>query len=156
VLSKNIAWLTSTLAEATLVFTFITVLNPAQVLPQLLMYTTGYLAVALAGGVMGTWISITKPIKPPQQGMARRSPGGVMGLVAFLGIIVVAAAVVLAVVAVRALTPAPWHELASAVVTVLALLVSAVVWWIALDRNADVLELRREGMIDVLAKSTDA
>ena len=156
VLSKNVAWLTSVFTEAAVVFAFISVLHPAEVLPQLAMFTTGYVAVALAGSVMGTWVSITKPIKPPQQGMARRSPGGIMGVVAFLVILLVAGAVVLAVVAVRALTPAAYDEPASVVVTTLLMLGSAVVWWIALDRNADVLDLRREGMIDVLAKSTDA
>jgi uncharacterized membrane protein YfcA len=100
-------------------------------------------------------VSITRPIKPPQQGMARRSPGGVVGLVAFLAMLVVAGGVVLAVVAVRALTPDPYDNVASLSVTTVLLNAAAVVWWIALDRNADTLERHREGMIDVLAKSAD-
>jgi cytochrome bd-type quinol oxidase subunit 2 len=87
--------------------------------------------------------------------MARRSPGGVVGLVAFLAMLVVAGGVVLAVVAVRALTPDPYDNVASLSVTTVLLIAAAVVWWIALDRNADTLERHREGMIDVLAKSAD-
>jgi hypothetical protein len=119
------------------------------------MMVTGYVAVALAGGVMGSWVSISRPMKPPQQGMARRSPGGVVGLLAFLAILLVAGVVIVAVLAVRALTPDAYHAPASFAVTTFMLCVSAAVWWIALDRNADLLEQKREGMIDVLAKSVD-
>ena len=154
VLSKNVVWLGSALLEASMVLTFMAVTRPA-VVAQLPMYATGFVAVALMGGVMGSWVSITRPIKPPQQGMARRSPGGVVGLLAFLAVLVVAGAVVLAVFAVRTLTPDAYDDAASLVVTSLMLIASAVVWWIALDRNADTLERHREGMIDVLAKSTD-
>jgi hypothetical protein len=44
---------------------------------------------------------------------------------------------------------------ASLSVTTVLLIAAAVVWWIALERNADTLERHREGMIDVLAKSAD-
>jgi len=150
-----VVWLASALAEATLVFVFMALTRPPALVAQLPTYVTGYAAVALMGGVLGTWVSITRPIKPPQQGMARRSPGGVVGLVAFLAMLVVAGCMVLAVVAVRALTPDPYDNVASLSVTTVLLLAAAVVWWIALDRNADTLERHREGMIDVLAKSAD-
>jgi hypothetical protein len=156
VLTKNVMWLASALFEATVVFVFMALTRPRQEVALLPLFATGYVAVALVGGVMGSWVSITRPIKPPQQGMARRSPGGVVGLVAFLVILLVAGAVVLAVLAVRALTPDAYDQAASLAVTTLLLLVSAAVWWIALDRNADTLERHREGMIDVLAKSADA
>jgi hypothetical protein len=155
VLTKNVVWLVSALLEATLVFVFLAVTRPAAVLAQLPMYATGFAAVALMGGVMGSWVSITRPIKPPQQGMARRSPGDIVGALAFLAVLVVAGVVVLAVFAVRAITPDAYDNAASLTVTSLMLIASAVVWWIALDRNADTLEQHREGMIDVLAKSTD-
>ncbi len=155
VLTKNVVWLASVLLEATMVFVFMAVTRPTEVFTWLPIYVTGFLTVALAGGVMGSWVSITRPIKPPTQGMARRSPGGVVGLVAFLAVLVVAGTVVLAVFAVRALTPDAYDQPASLAVTLLLLLVSAAVWWIALDRNADTLERHREGMIDVLAKSAD-
>jgi hypothetical protein len=155
VLTKNVVWLASALAEAMIVFVFMALTRPPALVAQLPAYATGYAAVALIGGVMGSWVSITRPIKPPQQGMARRSPGGVVGLLAFLAMLVVAGGVVLAVVAVRKLTPDPYHNAASLAVTSLLLVAAAAVWWIALDRNADTLEQHREGMIDVLAKSVD-
>jgi hypothetical protein len=155
VLTKNVVWLASALLEATLVFVFMALTRPPALVAELPFYATGYAAVALMGGVLGTWVSITRPIKPPQQGMARRSPGGVVGLVAFLAMLVVAGGVVLAVVAVRALTPDPYDNVASLSVTTVLLIAAAVVWWIALERNADTLERHREGMIDVLAKSAD-
>lgn len=155
VLTKNVVWLTSALLEATIVFVFMAVTRPAAAQVQLPMYATGFVAVALAGGVMGSWVSITRPIKPPQQGMGRRNPGGVVGLVAFVAVLAVAGAVVLAVFAVRALTPEAYKLPASIAVTTLLMFVSAAVWWIALDRNSDTLERCREGMIDVLAKSAD-
>jgi hypothetical protein len=156
VLSKNVVWLASALFEATVVFVFMALTRPPELVAQLPIYATGFAAVALAGGIMGTWVSITRPMKPPQQGMARRSPGGVVGLVAFIVVLLVAGLVVLAVLAARALTPAPYQNLASLAVTSSLLVVAAAVWWIALDRNADTLVLYREGMIDVLAKSADA
>jgi hypothetical protein len=155
VLTKNVVWLVSALAEAMLVFVFMALTRPRALVAQLPSYATGYAAVALIGGVMGTWVSITRPIKPPQQGMARRSPGGVVGLLAFLAMLVVAGGVVLAVFAVRALTPDAYDNVASLAVTAVLLIAAAVVWWIALDRNADTLDRHREGMIDVLAKTAD-
>lgn len=155
VFTKNLVWLTTALLEAAVVFTFMAVTRPAQVLAQLPMYATGFVAVAFAGGVMGSWVSITRPMKPQERGMARRSPGGVVGLLAFLAILLVGGAVVLAVLAVRALTPDAYDAPASLAVTTVAMLVSAAVWWIAIERNADQLERHREGMINVLAKSAD-
>src|SRR5438045_8492129 len=93
VLTKNVMWLASALFEAAVVFAFMGLTGPRRVAALLPLFATGYVAVALVGGVMGSWVSITRPIKPPQQGMARRSPGGVVGLVAFLAILAVAGGV---------------------------------------------------------------
>ncbi len=136
-------------------FTFLAVSRPA-VRGDVPMYVLGYLAVMLSAAAIGSWISIAKPVKPRQVGMTRRSPGGIMGVVGFLSVLAMGAAVVLAVLAVRALTPAPEHQIASLAAAGVMLLVACGVWWISLDRNADQLETHREIMIDVLAKSADA
>ena len=52
VLTKNVVWLASALLEATVVFVFLAATRPSQVLPQLPLYVTGFITVALAGGVM--------------------------------------------------------------------------------------------------------
>ena len=156
VLSKNVAWASTALLEATVVFTWMTLRQPAAVLPQLPMLVTGFLAILLTGGVLGTWVSIAKPVKPPQLGMGRRSPGGLIGLGAVLGLLLAAGGIVLAVMGVRAITPDAYDAMAGWVVTSCFLIVSAVIWFIALERNADLLETHREVMIDVLAKSSDA
>jgi hypothetical protein len=126
------------------------------VLPHLAVVATGWLAIALTGGVVGTWISARFPIRPPERGLARRSPGGPAGLGALLGMFAIAGALILAVIAARSLAPEALKETVSLVVTSLALCVAAGVWWIGLERNADTLEQNRERMIDVLAKSSDA
>jgi len=68
----------------------------------------------------------------------------------------IAGALAFAVYVVRSLTPDAYDEAASLAVTSLAACAAAVVWWIGLDRNADVVEQSRERMIDVLAKASDA
>jgi hypothetical protein len=126
------------------------------VVTHLPMVATGWLALALTSAVMGTWVSARFPMRPPERGMGRRSPGGVVGMSAVIGMLAVAGALILVVVAVRKLTPDPYDELASVIVTSLAACAAAVVWWIGLERNADVVEQSRERMIDTLAKSPDA
>lgn len=155
VLTKNLAWFTSTLLEGVFVVAFLTALHPAEFLPQLPILAPGYLAVVFAAGVIGTWVSLSRPIRPPQQGMARRSPGGAVGLGAFLVILVVAGVVVLAVWAVRALTPDAWDTTASVVTTALCLAISAGIWWVSVDRNAELLDRQREKLAEVLGKSAD-
>lgn len=156
VLSKNVAWASTAMLEATVVFAWMTLRHPASVLPQLPMLVTGFLAILLTGGVLGTWVSIAKPVKPPQMGMGRRSPGGLIGLGAVLVILIAGGAIVLSVMGARAIVPDAYDGAASLAVTSGFLVVAAVVWFIALERNADLLETRREFMIDVLAKSSDA
>ena len=156
VLTKNLGWFVSALLEATFVFGALTLLRTAKVLPHLAVAVTGWLALALASTVLGTWISARFPMRPPERGLGRRSPGGPAGAGALFGMLAIAGALILAVVAVRALTPDPWKETASLVVTSLAAGAAAGVWWIGLERNAGVVERNRERMIDVLAKSSDA
>ncbi|MEQ1831914.1 MAG: hypothetical protein ABL977_02580 [Candidatus Eisenbacteria bacterium] len=156
VLSKNLAWMASALLEATIVFAWMTVRSPATIVPQLPMLASGYLATLFAGSALGTWVSISKPVKPPQQGMARRSPGGLIGLGAVLVLLLLAGAIIVTVLGARSVAPAEQDLLASTVVTLAFMAAAAAVWWIALERNADLLEVKREGMIDVLAKSVDA
>jgi hypothetical protein len=155
VLTKNLGWFASALLEALIVLTTITVLRTAQVLPHLPLVFMGWLAMALTSGVIGTWISARFPKRPPERGLGRRSPGGVAGLGAVFGFFAMAGALIVAVIAVRSLTPDRYDELASVILMSAAAGVAAVVWWIALDRNADVVEQNRERMIDALAKSSD-
>ena len=156
VLTKNLGWFVSALLEATVVLGALTLLRTAKVLPHLAVVASGWLALALASSVLGTWISARFPMRPPERGLGRRSPGGPAGAGALLGMLAIAAALILAVVAVRSLAPEAWKETASLVVTSLAVCAAAAVWWIGLERNADVVEQNRERMIDVLAKSSDA
>ena len=156
VLTKNVGWFASALLEAVVVLGTLTVVRTAKVLPHLAVVATGWLALALSSIVLGTWISARFPMRPPERGLGRRSPGGAAGLGALLGMLVISGALVLAVVAVRSLTPEAWKEPASLIVTSLAVCAAAAVWWIGLERNADVVEQNRERMIDVLAKSADA
>jgi len=110
----------------------------------------------VSSGVLGTWVSARFPMRPPERGLGRRSPGGAAGLGALLGVFAIAGALAFAVYVVRSLTPDAYDEAASLAVTSLAACAAAVVWWIGLDRNADVVEQSRERMIDVLAKASDA
>lgn len=156
VLTKNIGWFLSALLEAVVILGTLVVLRTSKVLPHLPLVATGWLALALSSGVLGAWISIRYPMRPPERGLGRRSPGGIAGVSALLAMFALTGALVLAVIAVRALTPNPYDEVASVVVTSLAAIVAAGVWWIGIDRNADTLEQCREKMIDTLAKSPDA
>jgi hypothetical protein len=155
VLTKNIGWFVSALVEATVILGALTVVRTASVLPHLPVVVTGWLALALSSSVLGTWISARYPMRPPERGLGRRSPGGVAGVGAVLGMFAITGALVLAVVATRSLTPDAWDETATLIVTSLAACAAAAVWWIGLERNADTLEQNRERLIDVLARSPD-
>jgi hypothetical protein len=156
VLTKNIGWFLSALLEAVVILGTLVALRTSKVLPHLPLVATGWLALALASGVLGAWISIRYPMRPPERGMGRRSPGGIAGVSALLAMFALTGALILAVIAVRALTPDAYDEVASVIVTLLAAIAGAGVWWIGIDRNADTLEQYREKMIDTLAKSSDA
>ena len=156
VLTKNVGWLVSALVEAAVVIGTLTLMRAPQVLPHLALVATGWVALSLASGVLGTWFSASFPTKPPERGLGRRSPGGAAGFGALIGILAMAGALVLAVVAARALAPAAWKETASLVVTTVAACAAAGVWWLGIERNADVVEQNRERMIDVMSKSSDA
>jgi hypothetical protein len=156
VLTKNVGWLVTALVEAAAVLGMLTLMRAAQVLPHLALVATGWVALALASSVLGTWFSARFPTKPPERGLGRRSPGGAAGIGALLGILAMAGLLILAVFAARALTPDAWKETASLVVTTLATCAAAGLWWLGIERNADVVEQNRERMIDVLAKSSDA
>ena len=156
ILSKNIGWFTFALLEAAFIFTALVVLRGQPVLQHLGLVVTGWLAMLLASALFGTWISASHPTRPPERGLGRRSPGGLVGVGAVFVMLALAGALVLAVFAVRALTPDRYDELASQLVVTLAAGVAAGAWWIGLERNADTLERCREKMIDTLAKSSDA
>ena len=156
VLTKNIGWFLSALLEMIVILGLMVAMRPAQALPHLPLLATGWLALALVAMVAGTWVSVQHPMRPPERGLARRNPGGAVGLGAVLGVFVVTGALVLIVIAVRALTPDPYDELASVVTTSILACAAAGVWWIGVERNADSLERGREKMIDMLAKSVDA
>jgi hypothetical protein len=155
VLTKLLGWFSTTALEAAIVFTALSLLRGPAFASQLPTYVPAYLAVLLVAGVIGTNISIRQPVKAPEKGMARRSPGGLIGIGGFFAIVLTALAIGLMVFAVRALTPDPHDALASAIVAFMALAVTAAIAWISLDRSADLLEQRREKLIDVLAKSAD-
>ena len=156
VLTKNVAWLATALLEAIVVFGLLAIFRSASVLPWLAVVATGWLALVLLGGVLGTYVSVRFPTRPPERGLGRRSPGGPAALGALLAMLAIGAALVVLVIAVRRLTPDAYDGVASLIVTALAVCIAAGIWWIGLERNADLLELGREKMIDTLAKSSDA
>jgi hypothetical protein len=156
VLSKALAWLVTVGAEATVVFVALSLHRGAAFTRDLPVLVPGYLAIAFVAAMIGLAISIRRPTKPPAQGMGRRNPdavGGLLGLVAVLAAVGVLFGLVAAV---RAITPDPWDRAASTVLTSSAMLLTGLVAWIAIDRFADLMERNRESMIDVLAKSADA
>src|SRR5262249_10202679 len=102
-----------------------------------------------------TWVSIRFPIRPPERGLGRRSPGGPAALGALIGMLALAGALVTMVIAVRALTPSAYRGAASLLVTTLAACAAAGVWGLTLERNAAQPDQGREQMIDTLAKSPD-
>ena len=156
VLTKNIAWLAGAFLESAVAFGLLVALRPAAVLPQLPLMATGYSAVVFVGAAFGTWVSITRPTRMRTDGMTRRSPGGIVGFVAYLAVLVVAAAIVLGVMAARSLAPDAYDAAASLGVTFVALGLCIVVWHLSMTRHADELERQRERMIDAIAKSSDA
>ncbi len=156
VLSKNVVWLVGAFLEAGLAFATLAALRPASVMPLLPVMITGYAAVTFVGGALGTWVSITRPSKPQERGLSRRGPGGVVGLVAYLVVLILAGAILLAVIATRSLAPDAHDGLASLLVASLALIVCVALWWLSLERNADELERHREQMIGEIAKTADA
>jgi hypothetical protein len=156
VLTKNVGWFLSALAELTAILVVLSLLRPATVVPHLALVITGWLALAFVAAVAGTWVSVRHPTRPPERGLARRNPGGAVGLGAVLSFFLAAGVVVLAVVVTRSFTPDPYKELASVIVTTLMACASGAVWWIGVERNADLLVQNRERMIDVLAKGSDA
>lgn len=155
VISKNVAWLAGAFLEATIAFAGMVVIRSTHMVQDLPLMVSGYLAVVFVGAMLGTWVSIAHPKKPPSSGVSRRSPGGVVGLGVYLAILVVAAAILLGVVVVRSLAPDPLDAPASLGFTVFTLVVCASLWWLSMTRHADALERRRERMIDELAKSTE-
>lgn len=155
VLSKNLVWLLSTVVQIGIALGVATALRPARYLPQLPLFLTGYGALLFAAAAIGTWVSINRPTAPRGRGFGRRGPGGAAGLFAFLVVMAAAAAVVLAVVAARSLTPDAYDGVVSVAVTSTLLMISAALWWIAMDRHADELERGRERMLDVLTKRPD-
>lgn len=156
VVSKGIAWLVTAVAEATVVFVALSLHRGAAFVRDLPMLVTGYLAVAFIAGMIGLAISIRRPTKPPTQGMARRNPDTVGGLLGLVSVLAVLGVLVGLVVAVRAITPDAYDLAAATVVTSSAMLIAGLVAWIAVDRFAELMDAHREHMIDVLAKSADA
>jgi hypothetical protein len=156
VLTKNLAWLGSTFVEAGVTFTAITLMRPGRFLPDLTLMVLGYAALAFVAAAVGTWVSIKRPVKARERGLSRRSPGGIMGLFAYLAVLALGALLVLMVLAARSLTPDRFDALASHAVAILALVVCAGLWWLAMERHADELERSREKLLDVIAKTADA
>lgn len=155
VFTKLLGWFSTTVLEATIVFIALSFLRGSAFASHLPTYVPAYLAVLLVAGVIGTNISIRQPVKAPEKGMARRSPGGLIGIGGFFAIILTALAIALMVFAARVLVPDAHDALASCIVATMALAATAVIAWISLDRSADLLEQKREKLIDVLAKSAD-
>jgi len=155
VLTKNVAWLASTLVEATIAFTLIALIRRSNVVPLLPLMISGYLAVVFIAASLGTWVSIAHPRKAPTQGVSRRSPGGIIGIGVYLAILAVAGAVLLGVVVVRSLAPDAYDAPASLGFTCFVLVVCVALWWLSMSRHADELERRRERMVEELAKSTE-
>ena len=156
VLTKYLSWLITLLIETVVAFGVLSALHPATFLPEVPMYLTGYLAVALVAGVIGMNVSIRQPVKAPERGMGRRSPGGLVGLGGFLAVMATVLAIALMVMAARAITPVAYDRIASVAVTSAALGIALAIAWISLDRTADLLEQQREHLIDVLTKTADA
>lgn len=155
VLSKNLAWLLTTLAEGAVVFGGVWAIEGSRATPLLVTVVPGYLAVVLVAAVGGTAISILHPIRPRERGLGRRGPGGLTSVFALLGLVVVLGAIVLMVLGVRMLLPERWDVLGSTLVTTGALLVALPVWWVSLERFATLIEARREAMVDAIAKATE-
>ena len=155
VLTKGLSWVATVLLEAVVVFATLSVIQGPSFAAQLPTYVPGYLAVVLIAGVVGMNVSISQPVKAPDKGMARRNPGGLIGIGGFFAVLLSALAVGLLVYAARILTPDPFDPLASAMVALLSLAVATGVAAISIERSADLLERKRERMIDVLARSAD-
>ena len=155
VLSKNVAWLASTFAHVTITLAVLAVLRPARLSNDLPLMLVGFIAVAFTAASIGTWVSITQPVKPQGRGFTRQSPGGLAGFVAYLVVLALVGLVVLAVMAARALSPDAYDVPVTWLLLAVVLCVSAGVWWISLDRHAEEMVRQRERMIDVLAKGTD-
>lgn len=155
VFTKLLGWCASTLLEATIVFAGLSYLRGAAFASQLPTYVPAYLAVLLVAGVIGTNISIRQPMKAPEKGMGRRSPGGLIGIGGFFAIVLTALAIGLMVFAARILVPDAHDALASCIVATMALAATAAIAWISLERSADLLEQKREKLIDVMARSAD-
>ncbi len=155
VLTKNVAWLAGAFLEAALAFGVLAAVRSSQVLPQLPLMVSGYLAVVFVGASLGTWVSIAHPKKAPTQGVSRRSPGGIVGIGVYLAVLVVATALVFGVVVVRKLAPDSADAAASLGFTSFALVVCVALWWLSMTRHADELDRQRERMVEELAKSTE-
>jgi hypothetical protein len=155
VLSKNVAWLAGALLEAGLAFAVLAAIRGPQVIPQLPLMVSGFLAVMFVGAALGTWISIVHPKRAPTHGMSRRSPGGIVGVGIYLAVLAVAAAVVLGVVVVQRLVPDAADASASLAFTSITLVACVGIWWLSMSRHADELERQRERMVEEIGKSTE-
>ncbi len=155
VISKGLGWFVTVLCEAAVLFTVLSLVHGAAFARQLPTYVPGYLAVVLVAGVVGMSVSIRQPVKAPDKGMARRNPGGLVGLGGFFAVMLTGLLIGVMVYAARVLTPDAYDSIASAIVTCTALAIAAVIATIAIERTADLLQEHREKMIDVLARSAD-
>lgn len=155
ILTKQLSWLLTTLLQGAFVILCLSLVNPAEIVPWLPVLVPGFVAVALIASVIGAAVSITQPVRPPQQGLGSRNPGGLVGMLGYLAMLIVSGAMVGLVWAVRRLASDAWDLPASLVACGVALGFAWLVWSIGLDRLASLFEARRERLLDVLARTGD-
>jgi hypothetical protein len=153
IVAKNLYYLATVAFEGALAFSVMLMfsINSA---PLLGAFALGYAALGLVAAALGTWMSITHPVQPPQRGMARRNPGGVIGVLALLCVVAAGGVIVGMVALARWLAPPSLDALAGALAGAVCLAVAAVLWWVSLERNAETFEAGREKLIEVLARTT--
>jgi hypothetical protein len=155
ILTKQLSWLLTTLLQGAFVIVCLSLVNPAEIGPWLPVLVPGFVAVALIASVIGSAVSITQPVRPPQQGLGSRNPGGLVGMLGYLAMLIVSGAMVGLVWAVRRLADDAWDLPASLIACGIALAFAWLVWSIGLDRLATLFEARRERILDVLARTGD-
>ena len=163
-LAKSLELLLRLVLQLLLAFGVFSILLPTLWTPLTFTMLMGAFAIALVSLAVGTSVSLRRPTRARQRGMAMRGNTGWAGFAYSFGIFAAAGAVGGLIWGARWLTAREFavHARGQAAADVVGLALSVLmlaaafaIWWRSLDLNARTLVESREKLIEALARSSD-